>query len=250
MNIIQFQKHFFNQVDEPQGLSHLFDFLPEVYLFVKNTQGQFTKANQAFADLVGASSEQELIGKTDRDFFLQNIADKYIDEDRQVMEQKKSFVNKVWLVPNGNGLLKWYLCTKIPLCNKEGQAIGIAGALSDYNIAGSILKPYSEIAKVIKYMNDNFHKEITIQSLAKLAIMSESQLQRKFKKLLHTTPMKYITKLRLNSACHALSQSNDSITQIAQCTGFYDHSYFTKVFTKQIGVTPKEYRRQYYKKDE
>jgi AraC-like DNA-binding protein len=246
-NSLQFQENFLRQIDGAKGISHLFDFMPEVQLFIKNAQSQFAKVNQALLDSLGASDEQEVIGKTDYDFHTHDIAKKYIEEDQQVMDTQKPFVNKVWLVPNSNGLLAWYLCTKIPLFDSKGKVIGVAGTLRDYKIAGSVLEPYTEIADAIKHINDNFHEEISIKSLAELANLSVRQFERKFKKLLHTTPLKYITKLRLNSACQALSQSNDSITQIALNTGFYDHSYFTKIFTRQIGITPKEYRRKYYK---
>ncbi len=247
MNSSQFQKDFFSQIDAVTGISHLFDFMPEVQLFVKNAQSQFTKVNQALIDSMGARSEQDIIGKSDYDFHAHDIAEKYIEEDQQVMSTQKAFVNKVWLVPNSKGLLIWYLCTKIPLFDKKGQVIGIAGTLRNYKATGLVLEPYAEIAKAINYINDNYNKEISIQSLAELANLSVSQFERKFKKLLHTTPLKYIAKLRLNSACKSLSQSNDSITQIALSTGYYDHSYFTKIFTKQIGINPKEYRKQYYK---
>lgn len=247
MDSLLLQEEFFCRVNEVHGISHLFDFLPKIYLFVKNRQSQFIKANHAFLDLLGVANESDIIGRTDRDFFVADIADKYIEEDRQVMKTQKPFANRVWLVPNSNGLLVWYLCTKIPLFDRKGQVVGIAGTLCDYSVAGSVLEPYSEIAEVIKYINDHYRKNISIQFLADLAHLSLSQFERKFKKLFHTTPLKYITKVRLNAACQALTRSNDSITQIAHDTGFYDHSYFTKIFTKQIGIAPKEYRRQYYK---
>ncbi len=247
MDSSQFQQDFFSHIDAVTGISHLFDFMPEVQLFVKNTKSQFTKVNQSLVDSLGADSEQDIIGKTDYDFHPHDIAKIYIEEDQQVMNTKKAFVNKVWLVPNSKGLLMWYLCTKIPLFDIKGQVAGIAGTLHNYETAGSILEPYAGIEEVIKYINDNYHEEIPVQLLAKLAHLSVSQFERKFKKLLHTTPLKYITKLRLNSACESLSQSNDSITKIGLGVGFYDHSYFSKVFTRQIGITPNEYRKQYNK---
>ena len=82
MDSLRFQEEFFNRVDGVHGISHLFDFLPKVYLFVKNRQSQFTKANRALLDLMGAANESDIIGKTDRDFFVPDIADKYIEEDR------------------------------------------------------------------------------------------------------------------------------------------------------------------------
>jgi AraC-like DNA-binding protein len=163
------------------------------------------------------------------------------------MDAKKPVFNDIWLVPNSDGILVWHLSAKIPLFDENGKVIGIAGTMRNYNSTRPVLEPYTEMAKTIKYINENYRKHISVKTLAEKANLSVSQFERKFKKLFHTTPLKYITKLRLNSACESLSQSNDSITQIAHKAGFYDHSYFTKIFTRQIGITPKEYRKQYYK---
>ena len=119
--------------------------------------------------------------------------------------------------------------------------------MRDYNNTGPVLEPYTEMAKTIKYMNEIYREQISVESLAEIACLSLSQFERKFKKMFHTTPLKYITKLRLNEACRALSQSTDSVAQIALKTGFCDQSYFTKIFTNKIGITPKAYRKQYYK---
>ncbi|MBI9017690.1 MAG: helix-turn-helix domain-containing protein [Phycisphaerae bacterium] len=247
MDPYQFQKDFFGQIDEISGAVRLFDYLPEIHLFIKNQHSQFVKVSQANLNLLGAKSESEVIGKTDRDFFTKDIADKYIEEDRQVMAQHGPFINKIWLVPSDNGLLNWYLCTKIPLFNKQGQVTGLAGTLRDYKTAGAVLEPYNRIADVIKYINDNYHQTIKITDLAELAHLSVSQFERTFKKLFHTSPLKYIIKARLKYACQSLSQTNETITHIALKTGFYDHSYFTKIFTRYIGIKPGQYREQYYK---
>jgi AraC-like DNA-binding protein len=246
MNPSQFQEDFFSQINPVTGISHLFDFMPEVSFYVLNRDSQFVKANQTYLQLLGVADEKDIIGKTNRDFYDHYLADRYIEEDQKLMAAQKPVTNDIWLVPDSDGILVWHLSAKIPLFDKNGKVIGIAGTMRDYKIAGSVLEPYTEIAEVIKYINDNYHAEITIQSLAELAHLSISQFERKFKKLLNTTPLKYITKLRLNSACELLSQGNSSITKIALSVGYYDHSYFTKIFTRELGTTPKEYRKQYY----
>ncbi len=109
------------------------------------------------------------------------------------------------------------------------------------------LEPYTEMTKTIKYINENHFEQISVETLAEIAGLSVSQFERNFKKLFHTTPIRYITKLRLNEACKALSQSDDGVAQIALKTGFCDQSYFTRIFTNKIGITPNAYRKKYYK---
>lgn len=81
--------------------------------------------------------------------------------------------------------------------------------------------------------------------LARLAGLSVSQLDRRFKRLFQMTPREFVLRVRLNAACRMLASTEDSITDIALRTGFYDQSHFTKHFRRQIGVTPRSYRGKY-----
>ncbi len=249
MDTLQLQEDFLNQIDRTQGPSLLFDYLPEVSFYIINRHSQYMKANETFLGLLGLADEKDLIGKTNWDFYDKDLADRYIEEDQKLMDAKKPVVNDIWLVPNSDGILMWYLSAKIPLFDENGAVIGVAGVMRDYNSIGPLLEPFTEMAKTIEYMNENYSEQISAESLAEKVCLSVSQFERKFKALFHTTPLKYITKLRLNEACKALSRSDDSIAQVAQKAGFCDQSYFTKIFTNKIGITPKAYRKQYYKAD-
>ncbi len=245
-DLTQFQKDFIDQLSGPQNLCRLFDYIPGVYLFVKNTKSQFTLANNNLLKMLGVKSFKDILGKTDRDFFVRDVADKYIEEDRMVMSQDKPFENRIWLVPDSEGTLAWYLCTKVPLYSKAGEVMGIAGILIDYQSAGSVLKPYTEIADVVQYITKHYHEKIDVEKLAHMAHLSISQFDRKFKKLFHISPLQYVNKVRINAACQMLVRTDENITNVALNCGFYDHSYFTKRFTKTMGISPKEYRTKYY----
>jgi AraC-like DNA-binding protein len=82
--------------------------------------------------------------------------------------------------------------------------------------------------------------------LADLSHMSIRALERKFKKYFQISPNQYIRRLRISMACHALINTEDSISSIAQKTGFCDHSYLSKEFYKAIGKTPKEFRDAHF----
>ncbi|NQV31380.1 MAG: AraC family transcriptional regulator [Phycisphaeraceae bacterium] len=242
----QFQTRFFNQLDHTRGIAHLINYMPDVYFFVKNRDSQFTKMNKTMLELLGREHEHEVLGKTDRDFFATALADKYIEEDQKVMEGRKPFVNQVWLVPDSRGLLVWFLCTKIPLFDKRDRVVGIAGMLVDYKAAGAVLDPYAEMAEVVQYINNDYPKDIRVETLAQMVHLSISQFERKFKRLVHMSPIKYITQIRLNAACKLLSHTSRPITQVAIQTGFYDHSHFSTKFKQQLGISPTEYRKQYF----
>ncbi len=74
----------------------------------------------------------------------------------------------------------------------------------------------------------------------KLAV-SERQLHRKVKKLLHLTPNKYIRVLRLHKAKQLIdTYTYDTIAQLSYAVGYYDAHYFSKLFYQQYGISPKE----------
>jgi AraC-like DNA-binding protein len=81
--------------------------------------------------------------------------------------------------------------------------------------------------------------------LARLVSLSISQLDRRFKQLFQLTPQQFLLRVRLNAACQLLTSTDQNILQIALSTGFYDQSYFTKHFRRQMGMTPSAYRRKY-----
>lgn len=244
MNSLKFQKDFLNQLHSPQQLELLFEYLPDVYFFAKNTESQFIMANSIFVKKCGVSSESDIIGKTDRDFFPSDRADNYINDDREVISTGKSIVNKVELAPEADNAVNWFVTSKVPLYSREGRVIGIAGTSRDINKANLTIKPYAEMSAAIDYINNNFHSQIEICDLASVVNLSVSQFERKFKKIFQLSPLRHITNIRIKAACKLLATTNKTIASIAQETGFYDHSHLTRQFTQQIGMTPKVYRKQ------
>ena len=72
----------------------------------------------------------------------------------------------------------------------------------------------------------------------------EAALVSAFKKEYGTTVNSYICDVRIEEAKRMLATSSISLSRIAEDTGFYDQSYFSKVFLLKTGVTPSEYRRE------
>lgn len=93
-----------------------------------------------------------------------------------------------------------------------------------------------------KYIQENFSKKISIKDLADNVSLSPSYFFKMFKKIANTTPTEYIISIRLSKAKLLLSESNLTISQIAELCGFNDDSYFSYYFKKRFGIRPCEYR--------
>jgi len=239
--------NFFQNLDIKPFIADFFDNAPDLYAFAKDADFRFTMMNKALLKRIGLSSESEVLGKSDYDFFKPNLAELFQKEDREVFESKAPVLNKTWSVPNGTGGIDWYISSKYPLFNYNGEVIGYVGVMRGITKAANILGPYSEMTPVINFIQDNFSKQIEVNFLANMVNLSVSQFERKFKKLLTMTPLKFINKVRIDNACQMLITSNDILSSIAYDCGFYDQSYFTKIFKRQMGVTPAAYREEYLK---
>jgi PAS domain S-box-containing protein len=236
---------FFGRLDCPWHLAMLFDYLPDTYFYAKNAKGQFVMTNEAMVKMHGARNAEDMIGKTDHDYSPSDLADQYVAEDRRVMRSRRPVVNQAWIVSNFRGELKWYLSSKIPLFGDGGHVIGIAGAMQDIREARLSLKPYHEMEQVVAEVFARYSEKIEIPSLARLAHLSLSQFDRRFKHLFQMTPQQFVLRVRIHAACRLLVSSRDSAAKIASQTGFYDQSYFIKQFQKSMGATPLAYRRKY-----
>ncbi|MBQ6895001.1 MAG: helix-turn-helix domain-containing protein [Clostridia bacterium] len=98
----------------------------------------------------------------------------------------------------------------------------------------------SRIGKAIKYIDINYLGEINISELAKMCNLGECMFRRCFKEETGTSPTKYRNRLRINRAYEMLTQTNCSVAEAMEVTGFYDASYFNKTFKLYTGKTPSE----------
>lgn len=102
------------------------------------------------------------------------------------------------------------------------------------------------IEPILKYITLNIHRpELSVESVARDFGMDRVTLYRAFKKHTGSTPHEYIRKRQLHTADRLLRMSNISVKAVAGSVGFTDQMYFSKVFKKEYGKTPQEFRKLY-----
>ncbi len=94
-----------------------------------------------------------------------------------------------------------------------------------------------------KYVSENFDKKISIKDICRELGCSKSTLLSTFKKQYGVTVGDFLTEYRLGEAKRLLEEGDLSINEISHATGFYDQSYFSKVFSQKCGIPPSEYRK-------
>jgi AraC-like DNA-binding protein len=105
---------------------------------------------------------------------------------------------------------------------------------------------YSEdILYVLRYMNEHLSDKIDLDALAEQIYLSHVGLIWKFKNQLHTTPSRYLIKLRMHYAKQLLLEGALRVGEIATLCGYSNAYYFTNAFRKEVGISPSEFRRKH-----
>jgi len=161
--------------------------------------------------------------------------------------------------PAGEGAIQE---TTAQLCaqmagRKEHYQLAVHGALANllyYLYAGNHIHTPERVgrgghqaetvARVVRYIDENYREKITLQALADRAAVHEKYLCRIFKEFTGRTPIDYVNQLRIDHACIDLTLHHKNVTEAALDVGFTDVSYFTKLFKRTKGVTPREYARR------
>lgn len=99
------------------------------------------------------------------------------------------------------------------------------------------------ISKIADYIRLNYSQELTATVLGNYANMTYANLSRLFKKEMGITIGKYISSMRCMEAGLLLRKSHYSIQEISAYVGYLDNNYFVKVFKKETGYLPSEYRK-------
>ena len=100
------------------------------------------------------------------------------------------------------------------------------------------------IQLVLMLLDENSHKQLSIEEIAKLVRLSPGRLAHLFKHEMEMSLQQYVTQIRLTKSKHHLESGFLSIKEIAAAVGFQNVTRFTAHFKNQVGLTPAEYRRR------
>ncbi len=125
------------------------------------------------------------------------------------------------------------------------------GKLSSHYHAADLLKKkhnYNEdlvLSQCIQHIKDNYLSMIEVSMLQTLCHCSESYINHIFKKRTGYSVRGYVNRLRITDAKELLIHSYFNISEISLKTGFSDPDYFSRVFSKITGISPKKYRERF-----
>ncbi|MGI5959404.1 MAG: helix-turn-helix transcriptional regulator [Massiliimalia sp.] len=99
-----------------------------------------------------------------------------------------------------------------------------------------------EIIAVKQYLDTHFRENVSLDLLAGQVHINKFHLSHSFKQAFGISPIQYLIDRRITESKMLLGNTDYSLSQIAEIVGFSSPSYFTQIFKKNTGLTPKEYR--------
>ncbi|MBP3373625.1 MAG: helix-turn-helix domain-containing protein [Bacteroidaceae bacterium] len=100
------------------------------------------------------------------------------------------------------------------------------------------------MAGLMKYVQEHMEDPLSTEELARHACVTKCHLIRMFRSSLGVTPLRYITQCKVQHAQTLLLRTDLSVKQVGEAVGFKDISYFIRLFRRQLGFTPQEYREK------
>lgn len=218
----------------------LFDRLPDVVYFSKDSAGRYTHANQTLLLRLGLSDLRALKGKTAAEVFPAQLGEHYWQQDLQVIRSGTSMGDMLerHLFPNGES--GWCLSVKHAI-RDGGKVQGIVGISRDLKGPSTQNPAYQRLSSGLAWARQHCTDPISVEDLAQHAKLSVAQLERHVLALLQLTPSRWLLSLRLEFALGQLA-TDRTVAQIGLDSGFTDHSAFSRAFRRHVGISPSDYR--------
>ncbi len=104
-------------------------------------------------------------------------------------------------------------------------------------------RSYKLVSGAKKYIKENYHRQdLTVKDVSKSQYINETYMRALFKKETGMTVNEYLTKVRLDKTKEILKTTEYRLSDIAEMVGYNDSSYLSKIFKKNIGISPSKYR--------
>lgn len=100
-----------------------------------------------------------------------------------------------------------------------------------------------KLAPAIAHIEKHYQEPLSVAELAEMSHYSERQFIRLFKAAFDCVPLQYITRLRMHNAQELLINTQLPVTEIAYRCGYSDSNYFSKLFQREVGFSPRDFRK-------
>jgi len=154
-------------------MDSLLEWLPD-YIYFKDINSKFLRVSKSMLKLFDATSMDQVIGKSDFDFKGKEEAQRYFDDEQNIIRNRKGITNQLQREARQNGEIQWNSVTKMPLINKDGEVIGTFGISKD-------VTPIKEMELEAQEKNAAMEKHLEQMNLAQDDLKQQVKLNEQMK---------------------------------------------------------------------
>jgi AraC-like DNA-binding protein len=219
---------------------HLIENAENFRCVVKDRAHRYLYVNRGWLVSVGYRDSSEVLGKTAMDLFPAWRAERYMAEEREILEKGRCFDYEETAVLPGGGNARWR-SLKFPWV-EGGRIVGLAGIgmLLEHK---ALQERRADVRPdLLEWMEQHACDALSIEEIAKQNNMSRRTLERLFHEQAGESPIRYRLRCRIERAKALLRGTEEPLIRIAAECGFSDQSHFSRVFHKETGFSPSEWR--------
>jgi AraC-like DNA-binding protein len=221
----------------------LFDRLPNVVFFAKDTAGRYLAVNRTLVQRLGMKEKADLIGRTAGDVFPAPLGERYLAQDLAVCRTGREISDLLELHLYPDRLEGWCITAKIPMRGAAGRVMGLTGTSRDVH-SPAAESAMEDLAEAVLHIREHYDRPLRAADLAALAHLSEYRFARRIRALFGLTPAQLVIKTRIDTARGMLQDTRISVGEIALACGYCDQSALTRQFKTAVGLTPAQYRER------
>lgn len=102
---------------------------------------------------------------------------------------------------------------------------------------------YVDLDKIHGMMEQHLSDHLDLETLARSANLSKFHFSKKYKELTGHSPIQHFLHMKMERACYLLDISDQSVANVGEALGYEDPQYFSRLFKKVVGISPRDYRR-------
>lgn len=218
----------------------MFDHAVNLRCVVKDRRHRYVYVNRGWLDSLGFGSADEVLGKSALDLFPAWRAERYLQEEREVMEQGRHLDYLDYSVTPTGARERWRNL-KSPWI-RDGEVVGMTNVGMLFEKRALEEKRGDVMPFVVDWMTKHAAETLSISEIAEQCNMSRRSLERYFLEATGVSPARFRTRCRIERAKTLLRDSAADLVEVSEQCGFYDQSHFTRVFSSEAGMPPRKWR--------